>query len=141
MSPPPEHSNNSGNNDIACPFCGPDKSRVLAVNDLAIAILDGYPVSPGHILILPKRHFASLFEATDGERAALFALLDEVCRKLKRELQPDGLNIGINDGAAAGQTVFHLHIHVIPRYVGDCEDPRGGVRWVLPERAAYWKAL
>lgn len=141
MSPPPEDSNNFGNEDQGCPFCVPDFSRVLAVNDFAIAILDGYPVSPGHTLILPKRHFASLFEATDEERAALFDLLDEVCRRLKPELQPDGFNIGINDGAAAGQTVFHLHIHVIPRYVGDCEDPRGGVRWVLPERAAYWKAL
>lgn len=141
MSPPPVDNNNFGNDVHGCPFCGPDMSRVLAVNDFAIAILDGYPVSPGHTLILPKRHFASLFEATDEERAALFALLDEVCWRLKPELQPDGFNIGINDGAAAGQTVFHLHIHVIPRYVGDCEDPRGGVRWVLPERAAYWKAL
>jgi len=136
-----DHRENSDHDGQGCPFCDPDFSRVLAVNDLAIAILDGYPVSPGHTLILPKRHFASLFEATAEELAALFDLLDEVCRRLKTELQPDGFNIGINDGAAAGQTVFHLHIHVIPRYVGDCEDPRGGVRWVLPERAAYWTSL
>lgn len=141
MKIPPVQSENAGHEDHGCPFCGPDFSRVLAVNDFAIAILDGYPVSPGHTLILPKRHFASLFEATDEERAALFDLMDEVCRRLKPELHPDGFNIGINDGAAAGPTFFHLHIHVIPRYVGDCEDPRGGVRWVLPERAAYWKAL
>lgn len=95
---------------------------------------------------------ASIFEATDEERGALFDLLAEARRWLLSNPQPSfdgvgstcvphGFNIGINDGRSAGQTVMHLHIHLIPRYAGDCEDPRGGVRWVFPERAPYWKEL
>lgn len=129
------------NEGHGCPFCNLEPSRVYADNDLAVAVLDGYPVSPGHTLIIPKRHFESLFEATEEERGALFDLLDEARTRLLEERQPDGFNIGINDGSAAGQTVMHLHIHLIPRYVGDCDDPRGGVRWVFPNRAAYWTKL
>jgi diadenosine tetraphosphate (Ap4A) HIT family hydrolase len=134
-----------------CPFCTMDQSRVFTENDLSVAILDAYPVTPGHTLIIPKRHIVSFFEATADERSALFELIDGVRERLlnrqspfdNRDISfmPDGFNIGINDGAAAGQSVFHLHIHLIPRYVGDCECPRGGVRWVFPERAVYWKPL
>jgi diadenosine tetraphosphate (Ap4A) HIT family hydrolase len=134
-----------------CPFCNVSLDRIYAENDLAVAILDGHPVNPGHALVIPKRHFASLFEATREEREALFDLLAEVRLRLQATPQqpfadidgervPDGFNIGINDGAAAGQTVFHLHIHLIPRFVGDCHDPRGGVRKIFPDRACYWKA-
>lgn len=101
-------------------------------------IRDGYPVSPGHTLILPRRHIGSFFEIDPVEREALLILLDEAKRRLEKEFHPDGFNIGINDGAAAGQTVPHLHIHLIPRYAGDQPDPRGGVRWVIPEKAKYW---
>ena len=82
---------------------------------------------------------ASFFEATDDERADLVALLLLAREALERDFRPAGYNIGINDGVAAGQTVAHLHVHLIPRYAGDRDDPRGGVRWVLPEKAAYWK--
>jgi diadenosine tetraphosphate (Ap4A) HIT family hydrolase len=91
------------------------------------------------MLILPKRHMISLFEASFEERTALFDLLAESRGLLLGEYGPDGFNIGINDGSAAGQTVMHLHIHLIPRYAGDKADPRGGVRWILPEKATYWE--
>jgi diadenosine tetraphosphate (Ap4A) HIT family hydrolase len=122
-----------------CPFCNPDLSKVLLSNDYAIAFLDGFPVTPGHSLIVPKRHIVSFFEATVEERAALFDLADEMRQLLLSKHSPDGFNIGVNDGAAAGQTVMHLHIHLIPRYAGDTEDPRGGVRWIMPKKAPYWK--
>ncbi len=122
----------------SCPFCTLDPSRIILSNDHAIAIRDGFPVSEGHTLIIPKRHIASLFEATTEEQAALFELLGQARQQLMDELSPDGFNIGINDGTAAGQTVMHLHIHLIPRYAGDQPDPRGGVRWIFPDKAAYW---
>jgi diadenosine tetraphosphate (Ap4A) HIT family hydrolase len=108
-------------------------------NDHAIAFFDGFPVTPGHSLIIPRRHITSFFEATKEEQAALFDLVAEMRQLLLTERNPDGFNIGINDGAAAGQTVMHLHIHLIPRYAGDTEDPRGGVRWIMPVKAPYWK--
>ncbi len=122
-----------------CPFCTLDEGRILARNDLAVATPDGFPVSPGHTLIIPKRHVASWFDTTPEEQRAVIALLGEMKKHLDAERSPAGYNIGINDGPAAGQTVRHLHLHLIPRYDGDTEDPRGGVRWVFPHRAAYWK--
>ncbi len=104
----------------------------------AIAIRDGYPVSPGHTLLIPKRHTGSFFDLSEQERSDLFSLLDRTKLALDEEFQPQGYNIGINDGAAAGQTVLHLHVHLIPRYDGDRPDPRGGVRWVIPDKAKYW---
>lgn len=128
-------------NQPHCPFCDPDNTGAILANDHAIAIYDGYPVTPGHTLIVPKRHIASFFEATKEEQAAMFELLAEMRRIVLEERTPDGFNIGINDGAAAGQTVMHMHIHLIPRYAGDTSDPRGGVRWIMPEKAPYWKKL
>ncbi|GGY59438.1 hypothetical protein GCM10007387_47380 [Pseudoduganella albidiflava] len=101
-------------------------------------IRDGFAISPGHTLVIPRRHIGSFFELEPDERAALFVLLDEQKRQLDKELHPDAYNIGVNDGAAAGQTVPHLHIHLIPRYRGDLTDPRGGVRWIIPDKADYW---
>jgi len=95
-------------------------------------------VSPGHTLIIPRRHIASFFEVTEEEQTDLMALLLQARVDLDQALRPAGYNVGINDGPAAGQTVPHLHIHLIPRYEGDRLDPRGGVRWVLPEKADYW---
>lgn len=125
----------------ACPFCNTDNSRVILANTHAIAIPDGFPIAPGHTLIIPKRHISSFFETNREEQAALLDLLAEMRQSLFEERNPDGFNIGINDGVAAGQTVMHLHIHLIPRYSGDTEDPRGGVRWIMPEKAPYWKKL
>jgi len=122
-----------------CPFCPVPHDRVLHERDTAFAIRDGFPVSPGHTLIIPKRHVASFFDVTNAEREDLMSLLEAARDELEREFHPAGYNIGINDGAAAGQTVPHLHIHLIPRYPGDLDDPRGGVRWILPEKAAYWR--
>ncbi|MBC8017185.1 MAG: HIT family protein [Verrucomicrobia bacterium] len=122
-----------------CPFCALLPSQGTLANNHAVAFLDGFPISPGHTLIIPKRHIASLFEAAEEERAALFDLLGVMRERLLLERKPDGFNIGINDGEAAGQTVMHLHIHLIPRYTGDLPDPRGGVRWIFPDKAAYWK--
>jgi diadenosine tetraphosphate (Ap4A) HIT family hydrolase len=122
----------------SCPFCTLDPSRIILLSDHAVAIRDVFPVSKGHTLIIPKRHIASLFEATAEEQAALFDLLGQARQQLLEELKPDGFNIGINDGTAAGQTVMHLHIHLIPRYNGDQPDPRGGVRWIFPDKAVYW---
>ena len=123
----------------SCPFCTLDPARIIAANVHALAIMDGFPISLGHALIIPKRHIASMVDAVRDEREALFDLLAELRIKLLVDYKPDGFNIGINDGTAAGQTVMHLHIHLIPRYKGDIPDPRGGVRWIFPDKAVYWK--
>ncbi len=119
------------------PFLAIPASEWLAANRSAFVIADRFPVSPGHALVVPRRLIATWWEATDQERADLLALVDEVKRQLDAELQPDGYNVGFNAGAAAGQTVGHLHIHVIPRYRGDMPDPRGGVRHVIPDKGNY----
>jgi diadenosine tetraphosphate (Ap4A) HIT family hydrolase len=121
-----------------CPFCTLPAARVVGQNEHAIWIRDGFPVSPGHSLVIPKRHVGSFFEVSLDERTALLDMLNFAKSAAVAEFDPDGFNLGINDGAAAGQTVPHLHIHLIPRYAGDQEDPRGGVRWVIPEKADYW---
>jgi diadenosine tetraphosphate (Ap4A) HIT family hydrolase len=125
---------------MTCPFCTLPTERIVVSNLHGVVIRDGFPVSPGHTLIIPRRHVGSFFDIDATERDALMALLGEAKRRLDREFSPDGYNIGINDGAAAGQTVPHLHIHLIPRYSGDRADPRGGVRWIIPEKADYWSA-
>ncbi|HEY6094592.1 MAG TPA: HIT family protein [Gallionellaceae bacterium] len=109
-------------------------------NRHGVVIRDAFPVSPGHTLIIPLRHVGSYFALDQIERDSLFDLLEKARQMLDAEMKPDGYNIGINDGQAAGQTVPHLHIHLIPRYRGDREDPRGGIRWIIPEKAVYWPA-
>ena len=124
-----------------CPFCEitkHDEKRIIKENDLAFVVRDGFPVSEGHTLIIPKRHVASFFEISNEERQALLDLLDQAKKALDQEFSPAAYNIGINDGASAGQTVPHLHVHLIPRYKGDVEDPRGGIRWIMPDKADYW---
>lgn len=122
-----------------CPFCHLEISRILISNQYGIAFRDGFPISPGHTLIIPKQHVASLFDLTTEERQLLWELVAAVRINLMEEFHPDGFNVGLNDGQAAGQTVMHAHIHVIPRYKGDAPDPRGGVRWIIPGKSAYWK--
>ena len=121
-----------------CPFCSLPVERFVLESAYAVALRDAFPVSPGHTLIIPRRHVASFFDVTDAERSDLMSLLAAARDDLDREFRPAGYNIGINDGAAAGQTVPHVHVHLIPRFAGDREDPRGGVRWVLPDKAVYW---
>jgi len=123
---------------LVCPFCHLPPERIVSCNALGLIVRDAYPVSPGHTLVIPRRHIGSFFELRPDEHKALLALLDQAQAELQHSHQPQGYNIGINDGPAAGQTVSHLHIHLIPRYSGDLPDPRGGVRWVIPEKARYW---
>ncbi len=126
--------------DPTCPFCTLPADRVLGQNARAVWIRDAYPVSPGHSLVIPRRHVGSFFAIRHEERGAMLELLDAAKAATVAEFRPDGFNIGINDGPAAGQTVPHLHMHLIPRYAGDLADPRGGVRWVIPSKADYWSA-
>ena len=122
----------------SCPFCSLPESRVLLSTPHFKVIRDGFPISPGHTLVIPHRHVGSLFALEEAEFAALWPVLQWVRSDLQAEFAPDSVNVGVNDGPAAGQTVPHLHVHVIPRYAGDVADPRGGVRWILPEKADYW---
>ena len=118
-------------------FLDMPQSRWVASNEAAFAVRDGFPVTEGHTLVITRRLVATWFEATRAEQLAVMALVDEVKAALDRALRPDGYNVGFNAGAAAGQTVMHLHVHVIPRYVGDVVDPRGGVRGVIEGRRNY----
>jgi diadenosine tetraphosphate (Ap4A) HIT family hydrolase len=121
-----------------CPFCHLEKSRIHAESELALAFLDAFPVTQGHMLVVPKRHVASLFDLSEDEQAAVWKVVTLVRDKLIADLKPDGFNVGINDGASAGQTVMHAHVHVIPRRKGDVADPRGGIRWIIADKAPYW---
>ena len=121
-----------------CPFCHLEKSRITLDNDSAVAFIDAFPVTEGHTLIVPKRHVVSLFDLSEAELSEVWKLVSLVRGKLMGELKTDGFNIGVNDGPAAGQTVMHAHVHVIPRRKNDVADSRGGIRWVMPNKAAYW---
>jgi diadenosine tetraphosphate (Ap4A) HIT family hydrolase len=120
-----------------CPFCFPPAERLFHIGKLALGLWDGYPVSDGHALLVPKRHVATWFDATLEEQAELNAAISIARAIILEKYRPDGLNIGINVGEAAGQTIFHLHVHVIPRYHGDVPNPRGGVRHVIPHKGDY----
>jgi diadenosine tetraphosphate (Ap4A) HIT family hydrolase len=113
---------------------------VLWKDDLFAVVQDKYPVAPGHTLIIPRRPVERFGELTAAEKARLLELVDRALEQLKTTLSPapDGFNLGINDGPAAGQTMSQFHFHVIPRYTGDAPDPRGGIRWVIPANARYW---
>ena len=124
---------------MTCVFC--DRlaaGDVLVGNGAAAAFPDAFPVSPGHTLIVPRRHEADFLALTEPERIAVWALVEPVRQAIDARLHPDGYNLGVNVGEAAGQTVAHAHLHVIPRYAGDTPDPRGGIRWILPAKAPYW---
>jgi superfamily II DNA or RNA helicase/diadenosine tetraphosphate (Ap4A) HIT family hydrolase/SOS-response transcriptional repressor LexA len=124
--------------DAPSPFVEIPHTDWLCANTLAFAIYDRFPVSPGHVLVITRRVVPTFFECTADEQAALMELVGEVKRLLdQRDPKPNGYNVGFNSGAAAGQTVPHVHVHVIPRYAGDMADPRGGVRHVIPEKGNY----
>jgi diadenosine tetraphosphate (Ap4A) HIT family hydrolase len=122
------------------PFSVIPASAWIASNDLAFVIADGFPISPGHSLVVTKREVATWFDASPEEQLAIMDLVNKVKALLEIRLvpRPDGWNVGFNAGSAAGQTVPHLHVHIVPRWNGDVSDPRGGVRWVIPSRARYW---
>ena len=122
-----------------CPFCSLPPDRIIATDGPCIAFRDAFPVTPGHTLIIPRRHTPSFRDVTPDEWAAAHRL----AKKLAADLQAEdpaitGFNFGINDGPAAGQTIPHAPVHIIPRYAGDCPDPRGGIRLLFPDKAAYW---
>jgi len=126
----------------ACPLC----ARIAAgdvlresADGLAVALGDAFPLAEGHTLVIPRRHEPDLLGLTREESSALWSLAIELCRELRKTYGADGLTVGVNAGEAAGQTVTHVHLHIVPRHSGDVPDPRGGVRWVLPEKAAYWE--
>lgn len=121
-----------------CPFCKPESGRELILeNELCYCVYDKYPVSKGHALIIPKRHCADYFELTGEEQTSCWKMVNELKVILDKKYQPDGFNIGINVNEVAGQTIPHVHIHLIPRYKGDVEQPEGGVRGVIPEKRTY----
>lgn len=119
----------------SCPFCSAEDA--LFANELAYVRADKFPVGPGHLLVIPRRHVADFFDTSGDEKLAMFALLDQARQYLEREFAPHGYNAGVNVGEAAGQTVMHVHLHLIPRFRGDTPHPRGGVRGVIPERQSY----
>ena len=121
-----------------CPFCDPQPENLWFEVEHGRVIRDGFPISKGHTLVVPRVHIPSFHDLTPDVQSALWELVGGVRNRLKEMYQPDAFNIGLNDGEAAGQTVMHAHIHVIPRWKGDVPDPRGGVRWIIPEKARYW---
>ncbi|MEE9446314.1 MAG: HIT family protein [Arenicellales bacterium] len=122
-----------------CHFCTQPDLEIE--NDLAYATFDTNPVSPGHCLVMPKRHVAEYFDATTEEKQAIWALVDEMKIIIDKHYQPDAYNLGINVGKAAGQSVPHVHVHMMPRYAGDIENPQGGVRGVIPHKQKYPKKV
>lgn len=133
-------SKNNNIHDDNCPFCKQfDEDRIIYQDSSWIAVYDSYPVSKGHVLLIPKRHVKTYFDLNYIELASVGVTIGVVKLILDTKFKPDGYNIGINCGEAAGQTVPHCHIHIIPRYNGDVEDPRGGVRGCIPNKMNYIK--
>lgn len=122
---------------IQCTFCTFPSTNILLENEMALAFYDKFPVNEGHVLIIPRRHIGCLFDASMEEIINIWELLGEVKEALNKQFQPDGYNVGVNVGAAAGQTIHHMHVHVIPRYHGDVQDPRGGIRKIKQSLVPY----
>jgi diadenosine tetraphosphate (Ap4A) HIT family hydrolase len=138
---PGSEENKIGESECSLPGFGTiEPNRVLSEDELFVIISDKYPVSPGHSLIIVKRAVSRFQQLTKEEKDRLTHWIDWCITYLQETLNPhpDGFNVGLNDGPPAGQTVSQLHVHIIPRYHGDIEDPRGGVRFVIPKKAKYW---
>jgi diadenosine tetraphosphate (Ap4A) HIT family hydrolase len=135
----PNSNMRKGMGSSMCLFCDLVKNResIIHENELACAFYDSFPVNPGHVLIVPKRHVNDFFGLSKEEKIAIDNVIMHMKNSLDNQFQPDGYNIGINNGEAAGQTIFHAHVHLIPRYRNDMEDPRGGVRGVIPRKQRY----
>lgn len=119
-------------------FTSIDKNRIIYENDLVVGFFDAYPIAEGHSLVIPKNSVKTIFDLAIEEQQAVWSAVQETRNILSDLFNPDAFNIGINDGLAAGQTIQHAHIHIIPRYQGDQADPRGGIRWIFPNKAKYW---
>jgi diadenosine tetraphosphate (Ap4A) HIT family hydrolase len=122
-----------------CVLCQIAPERVILETRVARAVLDAYPISEGHTLVVPRLHIGSIYELSSEDQRATWEHVARVRDLLVERYGVESFNIGLNDGTAAGQTISHAHIHVIPRRTGDTPDPRGGVRWVIADKAAYWK--
>lgn len=121
-----------------CPFCNPEPNQeLIAETAITFAIYDKFPVNKGHALIIPKRHCASYFDLNLKEQQVCWFMVNEVKKIIEDQFHPDGFNVGVNINGSAGQTIPHVHIHLIPRYINDCEDPTGGVRGVIPSKQNY----
>jgi diadenosine tetraphosphate (Ap4A) HIT family hydrolase len=120
---------------MTCIFC--EKTETLFENELAKVFLDEFPASKGHLLVVPRRHARDYFDLTADEHAAVTELLEKCKLYLDEKFTPDGYNIGANVGEAGGQTVFHCHVHLIPRYTGDTPNPAGGIRGAIPGMQSY----
>ena len=121
-----------------CPFCDIEENRIILSNDSAIAFHDTFPLTAGHALVVPRWHVRSLYDLPLNAQSRLWDLVREV-RASALKSGAEAVNIGLNDGAVAGQTLDHAHVHVIPRRAGDCPDPRGGIRQMFPAKARYWE--
>jgi diadenosine tetraphosphate (Ap4A) HIT family hydrolase len=131
---PPISKDQGAEKAVLCPFC---ENKPYFEGRLTKVFFDKYPISEGHMLIVPKRHVSSLWDLEEGEYSEIFETTKEMTKT--HNFGIDGWNVGVNVGKPAGQTVMHVHVHLVPRRVGDREDPRGGVRWIIPERAIYWE--
>lgn len=122
-----------------CLFCRwkDEKDKIIMENKLAFVRYDEFAVSKGHMLFMTKRHIKDFFETTEEEKIAIFELIDKAKKLIDEKYNPDGYNIGMNCGQVAGQSVMHIHVHLIPRYKGDVENPRGGIRGVIPKNQNY----
>ena len=123
--------------DHNCPFCSIDPKRIAFSGIHGDGIWDAFPVNPGHLLIVPRHHASTWNDLTDADKAWVWSTIDQAISVIQTRYSPTGFNVGFNHGSAAGQTVSHFHLHVIPRYSGDVFDPRGGIRHVIPGRANY----
>jgi diadenosine tetraphosphate (Ap4A) HIT family hydrolase len=128
----------TANGGVPCPFCNLPGERIWKETWASLAFIDGFPVAEGHTLIIPKRHVMVLHDLPPAELSDVWGLVAQMRQILLDSFKPDGFNIGVNEGPAAGQTVGHAHVHIIPRHDGDVADPRGGIRWVIPHKAKYW---
>lgn len=124
----------------SCPFCALEPSRIIIESKSAIAFRDAFPLTEGHTLVVPRQHVDNIYALSAEEQADLWAFVAEVRHLLAKELNVNAFNVGVNDGAAAGQTIEHAHVHLIPRRTGDVDDPRGGIRHIIPGKARYWSA-
>jgi len=127
----------SASSPQTCPFCTMPSDRIVEENEHAYVVLDAYPVASGHSLVVSRRHVGDVFELSDDEITSMLRLIKAARERIDRSLHPDGYNVGVNVGKVSGQTIPHVHIHVIPRYQGDIDDPTGGVRGVIPEKMRY----
>ena len=138
---PKANSHPDAGADLTLPAFGLiEPERVLALDDLFAVVSDKFPVSPGHTLIIPRRPLTRFLELNAVEKSRLLEWVEWAQTRLQQTLTPapEAFNLGMNDGKAAGQTMSQFHFHVIPRHSGDVDDPRGGVRWVIPAKAKYW---